>query len=491
MPALDAPVDMGDLPSQVSEFLRPLMQHKSGIAAGGSTTGILEQARVAIITSGGTTAPLERHCVRFLDNFSQGTRGALSAEQFLQAGYHVIFLHRARSIQPFAHSEVEASPAISSAMSHLGRHSLDNHEAARYRMRLAAPEESDNHKTDYAHPDSRESCGTRYDAFSMQAVCSATQFEKSNRLLRLPFVTLFEYLRFLEAIAVAVRPLHRRAVLYLAAAVSDFYLPWSDMADHKMQSSAGAETVTLNLRKVPKMLGVLRRLWAPEAFAVSFKLETDEALLIDKAAGAIQAYGVHAVVANLLQTRATRVLLVLPPRHESGLGGGHHTHEPFDEYEDLELWSPHGPANDGKGPFHRRSSVGIHMGRLASYDPLSNSTATHDAAKHDAHPGVLLGNSRIPGATTGSYALSRSSSAASLREVGVVASAAARGMAAWWSRLLHAARSRASGAHLDGPTITPVVQELTRSADEPPIELQIVTSVISLHEGYMSRCGQQ
>jgi hypothetical protein len=40
--------------------------------------------RVAIITSGGTTAPLERHCVRFLDNFSQGTRGALSAEQFLQ-----------------------------------------------------------------------------------------------------------------------------------------------------------------------------------------------------------------------------------------------------------------------------------------------------------------------------------------------------------------------------------------------------------------------
>lgn len=40
--------------------------------------------RVAVVTSGGTTAPLERHCVRFLDNFSQGTRGALSAEQFLQ-----------------------------------------------------------------------------------------------------------------------------------------------------------------------------------------------------------------------------------------------------------------------------------------------------------------------------------------------------------------------------------------------------------------------
>lgn len=31
------------------------------------------------------------------------------------------------------------------------------------------------------------------------------------------------------------------------------------------------------------MLGVLRRDWAPEALAVSFKLETDEQLLLDKA----------------------------------------------------------------------------------------------------------------------------------------------------------------------------------------------------------------
>lgn len=28
--------------------------------------------------------PLERRCVRFIDNFSGGTRGALSAEHFLQ-----------------------------------------------------------------------------------------------------------------------------------------------------------------------------------------------------------------------------------------------------------------------------------------------------------------------------------------------------------------------------------------------------------------------
>lgn len=40
---------------------------------------------LAVVTSGGTTVPLERNCVRFIDNFSKGTRGALSAEQLLQA----------------------------------------------------------------------------------------------------------------------------------------------------------------------------------------------------------------------------------------------------------------------------------------------------------------------------------------------------------------------------------------------------------------------
>ena len=43
---------------------------------------------VVCVTSGGTTVPLERHCVRFIDNFSGGTRGALSAENFLQVSQH-------------------------------------------------------------------------------------------------------------------------------------------------------------------------------------------------------------------------------------------------------------------------------------------------------------------------------------------------------------------------------------------------------------------
>lgn len=90
---------------------------------------------VVLVTSGGTTVPLERNCVRFIDNFSKGTRGALSAEHFLevwhvrafpappplsacravlltlgialhrsaslQEGYAVVFLSRTGSMQPF------------------------------------------------------------------------------------------------------------------------------------------------------------------------------------------------------------------------------------------------------------------------------------------------------------------------------------------------------------------------------------------------------
>ncbi|CAG8520214.1 11905_t:CDS:2 [Diversispora eburnea] len=36
--------------------------------------------RIVLITSGGTAVPLENNTVRFLDNFSAGTRGATSAE---------------------------------------------------------------------------------------------------------------------------------------------------------------------------------------------------------------------------------------------------------------------------------------------------------------------------------------------------------------------------------------------------------------------------
>ena len=94
----------------------------------------------------------------------------------------------------------------------------------------------------------------------------------------------------------------------MAAAVSDFYIPGPEMSEHKLQSSEGAPEIRLRL--VPKMLRPLVRHWVPEAFVVSFKLETDEDLLIPKARKALETYNHRLVVANLLHTRKTRVVIV-------------------------------------------------------------------------------------------------------------------------------------------------------------------------------------
>lgn len=45
--------------------------------------------------------PLEHNTVRFVDNFSAGTRGSASAEYFLDHEYAVIFMHRLKSLEPF------------------------------------------------------------------------------------------------------------------------------------------------------------------------------------------------------------------------------------------------------------------------------------------------------------------------------------------------------------------------------------------------------
>lgn len=48
---------------------------------------------IAVVTSGGTTVPLEKRCVRFIDNFSSGARGAASAEAFLQVRMYACDQH--------------------------------------------------------------------------------------------------------------------------------------------------------------------------------------------------------------------------------------------------------------------------------------------------------------------------------------------------------------------------------------------------------------
>jgi phosphopantothenate-cysteine ligase len=71
--------------------------------------------------------------------------------------------------------------------------------------------------------------------------------------------------------------------------------------EHKIQSSGGG--LSLVLDQVPKIIKPLVKEWAPLAFTVSFKLETDSSLLLSKSKTALERYGHQIVVGNLLTTR--------------------------------------------------------------------------------------------------------------------------------------------------------------------------------------------
>lgn len=225
--------------------------------------------------------PLEKRCVRFIDNFSGGARGALSVEEFLEAGYAVIFLARDRSVQPFCH-DLGTSGSTADVLSRV--------------LRVDEGGEA-------CVQDSHQERVT-------VLLKKLKQVEQANSLLQVKFTSIFDYLEKLQRIAEHLNVCGNKAMFYLAAAVSDFYVPWEELSDHKIQSREGS--LKLDLQVVPKALGILKEKWAPKAFVVSFKLETDDNILLEKAKGAIQKYHVHAVVANILHLRKKTVKLVQP-----------------------------------------------------------------------------------------------------------------------------------------------------------------------------------
>lgn len=261
--------------------------------------------RVVLITSGGTTVPLERQTVRFIDNFSAGTRGATSAEYFLSAGYAVIFLHRQFSLQPYSRHYSHSTDCL-----------LDFLDASTGRVGV--------------RPDDEE---------RMRGVLAKYRAVKDGgMLLMLPFVTIGDYLHELRALSRLMRPLGPRGLLYLAAAVSDFFVPAERMAEHKIQSTdavkdAGEEfdnfdanprvpasrRLVIDLDPVPKFLKSLVDGWADESMIVSYKLETDPAILVRKARYSLDRYQHHLVIGNLLATRKWEVVFVSPGRDDSWL----------------------------------------------------------------------------------------------------------------------------------------------------------------------------
>lgn len=235
--------------------------------------------RVVLITSGGTKVPLESRTVRFLDNFSSGRRGASSAEYFLDAGYAVIFLHRHRSLYPY--TRLYAGINLLDALATEG--GAEGGSARVLVDQTALPNIT--------------TVLQRY-----QAVKAA------GLLLPVEFSTLSDYLHLLKAAAQALSSIGSKAMFYLAAAVSDFYIPASEMPEHKIQSSNGP--LQISMKMVPKMLSPLVCDWAPGAFIISFKLETDAGILLARARRALDTYRHQAVVANVLDSRRGYVAVV-------------------------------------------------------------------------------------------------------------------------------------------------------------------------------------
>ncbi|KAK8178182.1 DNA/pantothenate metabolism flavoprotein, partial [Phyllosticta paracitricarpa] len=265
-----------------------------------------EGRRVALVTSGGTTVPLEEQTVRFIDNFSAGTRGATSAEYFLSQGYAVIYLHRQFSLLPYSRH-----------YSHDKRSFLDF---------MAEDPATGTVVVDAVHQSKM-----------LRVLRQYSEVKRANTLLILSFVSITDYLWELREVAKLMRPLGANALFYLAAAVSDFFVPKDRMVEHKIQSAEEFSSTTtgdaqqsngpakpppaartqgksliIDLEPVPKFLKQLVDGWAPDAMIVSFKLETDPAMLVRKAVYALHRYHHH------LRTTRTRKVRIMRAPTKSG-----------------------------------------------------------------------------------------------------------------------------------------------------------------------------
>lgn len=134
--------------------------------------------------------------------------------------------------------------------------------------------------------------------------------QAEGKLLTLTFVSVDDYLFLLREVSQAMGTLGPRAMFYLAAAVSDFFLPRQRLSEHKIQSGKGS--LSIEMDQVPKILKPMVADWAVGGFTVSFKLETDQALIIPNARKALQRYGHQVVIGNDLHHRKYRVVLVSP-----------------------------------------------------------------------------------------------------------------------------------------------------------------------------------
>ena len=197
--------------------------------------------------------------VRFLDNFSAGTRGSASAEHFLRQGYAVIFLHRHFSLQPFhrhySHSSfldlleivpenngcedaVLGSIAGAEAKAGNGGGMADGGVPKSEEGMLFPPFVPDTTERSTTSPPSHSIGIPTSELPPMLSILGSYQRVQSLGLLHsISYVTVDEYLWLLRGVSRVMgaakdaqgHALGKRGMYYLAAAVSDFFIPTTRM----------------------------------------------------------------------------------------------------------------------------------------------------------------------------------------------------------------------------------------------------------------------
>ncbi|KAH7647372.1 hypothetical protein FG379_003039 [Cryptosporidium bovis] len=242
---------------------------------------LLFDRNVVIITSGGTSVPLEKNAVRFIENFSTGKRGAYSAEYFLKHGFSVVFFHRKGSNLPFA---VEFP--------------------SKYEIMLAFSE--------------REVNTNSID--DMKITEASKNFEKyAKKLFIIEFESIFDYTEGIQMISSHCAKYNEKIIFYLSAAVSDFYIPEDLLSTNKItippnsitndQISLKLPCINIELYLVPKFVANIREK-CPNCFIVSFKLETDENELLIKSFEYLERYKPNIICANLLQSKRNKIIMI-------------------------------------------------------------------------------------------------------------------------------------------------------------------------------------
>jgi len=340
---------------------------------------------LALVTSGGTSAPLEHNCVRYLDNFSTGNRGAYAVEEFLKRGYAVIHLKREGSVAPFGRvlnnvlkcgrdglnfdslgslfDCIDGDNNNDDALLDFGLQDIDEEDEYEEKKNTTSADpwmyysSNGNEQTHQQYP-KQQTKSRRSNhrgeisinpKLAQSSILQSTlrqykHVKQQGMLITINFQTVDDYLHKLQLCSEAINMSGSLGLVYLAAAVSDFYIPQEKRALHKIQSrdygiksqasssieSSSSEngntddnnnientmqieednTLTLKLYPVPKVIPTLRKEWCPNAFVVSFKLETDSTILQQKAVLAMKRNNVHIIVGNELSTRYEKVFIL-------------------------------------------------------------------------------------------------------------------------------------------------------------------------------------